>query len=166
MPTEDQDQEFNDHFAPMDPPFHDKSHYENNLPIPSHQTTPMAEAKLFNNGFLLQQKQILERELSQNQRNRNESQRQMKIVMSEPKFMNQGFSMNTSISNPALLPPHSMGLKNEPGQMSNVNLNESQDGGESSRKQKGNVKNTYIKKINSLINLSRIEDTTAKHSER
>ena len=83
----------------------------------------------------------------------------MKNVMSEPKFLNPGFAM--SVSNPNLHSAMTIGLKNEP---MNSAVNESQDSGDGgNRKQKGNVKNTYIKKINSLMNLSRIEDANAKH---
>lgn len=161
----DQDQEFNDHFAPIYPHDQEKSHYENNLPRIINQNPPIPDSKLlsFNHGFLMQQKQILQRDLNQNQRSLNENQRQMKNVMSEPKFLNPTYAM--SASNPNLHHTMTMGLKNEPESLTNIGLeNEVQDSVDgNSRKQKGNVKNTYIKKMNSLMNLSRIEDTTTKH---
>ena len=162
MMDKDQDQEFNDHFAPVYPLDHEKPHYENQMNRMPEQSPPIPESKLhqFNSGFLMQQKQLLQRELNQNQRAITENQqRQMKNVMSEPKFLNPGFAM--SVSNPNLHSAMTIGLKNEP---MNSAVNESQDSGDGgNRKQKGNVKNTYIKKINSLMNLSRIEDANAKH---
>ena len=54
-----------------------------------------------------------------------------------------------------------IGLKNEP---MNSAVNDSQDNGDGgNKKKKGSVKNRYIKKINSLMNLSKIEDASAKH---
>ena len=159
-------EEFNDHF--IDQPYHEKVSFEQNLQNDIQQTPPVPESKLhsFNNNsfMIMHKKQLLQREFNQNQRTLNESQRQMKNVMSEPKFYNPGFPMSNS--NPNLHNAMGIVLKNEAGLNNSIGNNDNLEGQGSEsnnmRKQKGNVKNTYIKKINSLINLSRIEDTHVK----
>lgn len=178
----DQDQEFNDHFAPIYQAEHEKAGF-----LGQNLQEKLGENS--NSFFIMQQKQLLQRDLSQNQRNLglnlNESQRQMKIVMSEPKFVNPGLMMSNS--NPNLRRGLNIPLKHEHQAANNCgfegglpqNLNnfgnfqniaasngkinaELQQAEEHERKQKGNVKNTYIKKINSLMNLSRVEDVQAR----
>lgn len=163
------DQEFNDHFAPIYNPEQEKHMYVPQMNLDSQNGLNLQEGKPLmvenNPFFLLQQKHLLQRELNQNQRAFNEiQQKQMKNVMSEPKFFTPGFSI--SVSNPNLRQNQGVPVKNEANvMMNNLNQNENENENESNgnKRQKGNVKNTYIKKINSLMNLSRVEDTHNQH---
>ena len=168
----DQDQqEFNDHFAPIYQPDHEKQTFEPNMHMNRQQTSPpIPENKLhhFNNNsfMMMQQKQLLQRDFHQNQRQVNENQqRSMKIVMSEPKFLHPGFPVSNS--HPNLGNTMGMGLIKDEALGNRMGLTDNSEniGAEANnmKKQKGNVKNTYIKKINSLINLSRIEETHLKN---
>ena len=173
----DQDQEFNDHFAPIYQAEQEKpSFITPSMQIDGHRNNnanSLENKQLLmdnNSFFIMQQKQLLQRDLTQNQRitSNNDCQKQMKIVMSEPKFLNP-FPMSNS--NPNLRQGLNIPLKHEPSMniihnnnnnnnMNNNNNSQNNEENDNSalRKQKGNVKNTYIKKINSLMNLSRIED--------